>query len=268
MIIEAATTGVSRRVDLGAFLRVRRAALRPTDVGLAENLRRHVPGLRREEVAALAGISTTWYTWIEQGREINMSAEVLEQIGEALRLRPDEIEYMKLLASDIAPLECTLEPDVPDALRALVESHTAAPAYIATPRLDILVWNDYVAKIFGYDQDGDELSRNILWRLFYDPSRRDLYVDWDGTARAAVASLRHNYAQYHGDPYFDRLIATLKCHPDFAKMWALWEIRTPGLAPFRIKHPSLGHVELTTVQASLGIAPGCYLVVFSSKKLS
>ncbi|MDE2481056.1 MAG: helix-turn-helix domain-containing protein [bacterium] len=267
-MIEAATTGVSRRADLGAFLRVRRAALRPSDVGLAENLRRHVPGLRREEVAALAGISTTWYTWIEQGREINMSPDVLEQIGEALRLRPHEVEYIKMLANDTTPLQCTLDPEVPDALRTLVESHTAAPAYIATPRFDMLVWNEFVSTIFGYSRDADEFSRNILWRMFYDPKRRDLYADWEGAARATVASFRHNYAQYRGDVHFERLLETMKAHPEFAKMWAMWEIQAPGLPPFKIKHPSLGLIELETIQASLGIAPGCYLVIFSSNKLS
>ncbi len=267
-MIEAATTGVSRRADLGAFLRVRRAALRPSDVGLAENVRRHVPGLRREEVAALAGISTTWYTWIEQGREINMSPDVLEQIGEALRLPAHEIAYIKILASDAEPLECTLQPEVPAALRALVESHAAAPAYIATPRYDLLVWNDFVSSIFDYSRDAEPLSRNILWRLFFDPKRRELYVDWEATARAAVASFRHNYAQYRGDVHFDTLLATMLTHPDFARMWNLWEVQAPGLPPFRIKHPSLGLVELTTIEASLGIAPGCYLVIFSSTKLS
>ncbi len=128
----------TRRSDLGSFLRVRRSALRPLDVGLEDSVRRHVSGLRREEVAALAGISTTWYTWIEQGREINFSPDVLDNIGRALLLTQSEISYLKVLASEEPPLLCALDPQVPDALRKLVELHEAAPAYIATPRLDLL----------------------------------------------------------------------------------------------------------------------------------
>ena len=152
-MIDAPRT-TSRRSDLGSFLRVRRSALRPVDVGLEDSVRRHVSGLRREEVAALAGISTTWYTWIEQGREINFSPDVLDQIGRALLLSNDEISYLKILASDAAPLISTLTPEIPDALRKLVELHDAAPAYIATPRLDMLAWNSFVADIFEYDDQG------------------------------------------------------------------------------------------------------------------
>ena len=139
-MLEAPT--FSRRTDLGLFLRARRGALRPVDVGLEDDsARRHVAGLRREEVAKLAGISTTWYTWIEQAREINFSLDVIDEIGRALLLTAAEIAYLKVLASDTPPQTCALDPHVPDALRKLVELHRAAPAYIATPRLDLLVWN-------------------------------------------------------------------------------------------------------------------------------
>lgn len=258
----------SRRTDLGSFLRTRRSALRPVDVGLEASLRRHVSGLRREEVAALAGISTTWYTWIEQGREINFSPDVLDSIGRALLLSESEIVYLKALASDRAPLVSTLEPKIPDALRKLVELHEAAPAYIATPRLDLLVWNRFVADIFGYDDRSDALSRNIMWRLFFDSTRKQLYVDWESAARSCMAVFRNTYATYYGDPLFDELVETMMRNDDFARMWRDWEVLPPGIPPFLIRHNTLGLCELTTIQASLGIAPGCYLALFSSKRLS
>lgn len=258
----------TRRSDLGSFLRVRRGALRPLDVGLEDSVRRHVSGLRREEVAALAGISTTWYTWIEQGREINFSPDVLDNIGRALLLTQSEISYLKLLASEEPSLLCALDPQVPDALRKLVELHEAAPAYIATPRLDLLVWNHFVSDIFDYNHEGDMLSRNVMWRMFFDESRRRLYVDWENAARGTVAVFRHTHANYYGDEHFESLIETMMENPDFARMWNDWEVLPPGAHPFMIRHRTLGLCELTTIQASLGISPGCYLALFSSKRLS
>jgi transcriptional regulator with XRE-family HTH domain len=263
-----APRATSRRSDLGSFLRSRRSALRPVDVGLEESVRRHVSGLRREEVAALAGISTTWYTWIEQGREINFSPDVLDNIGRALLLSENEVSYLKTLASDATPLESTLTPEIPDALRSLVELHEAAPAYISTPRLDLLVWNRFVAEIFDYDTSSDPLARNIMWRLFFDPSRKQLYVDWEAAARGCVAVFRNSYATYYGDKHFDELIDIMMQNADFARIWRDWEVLSPGLPPFLIRHRTLGLCELTTIQASLGISPGCYLALFSSKRLS
>ena len=266
-MLEAST--FSRRSDLGLFLRARRSALRPVDVGLEDDsARRHVAGLRREEVAKLAGISTTWYTWIEQAREINFSLDVIDEIGRALMLTPAEIEYLKVLASDAPPQACALDPQVPDALRKLVELHRAAPAYIATPRLDLLVWNSFVAEIFDYDPNGELTTRNVLWRLFFDRSRRQLYVDWETAARGCVAVYRNTYARYHGDRHFDELLATMMRDADFVRMWNDWEVLSPGIPSFIVRHRTLGLCELTPIQASLGIAPGCYLALFSSKKLS
>ncbi|HTX55483.1 MAG TPA: helix-turn-helix transcriptional regulator [Candidatus Acidoferrales bacterium] len=260
---------LSRRNDLGLFLRARRGALRPVDVGLQdESARRHVAGLRREEVAKLAGISTTWYTWIEQAREINFSLDVLDEIGRALLLTPAEVQYLKVLASDEPPQSCTLDPFVPDALRSLVEMHREAPAYISTPRLDLLVWNSFVGEIFDYGHTGELLSRNILWRLFFDPSRKQLYVDWESAARGCVAMFRNTYATYHGDRHFDDLLATMLQSRDFERMWRDWEVMAPDLPPFIIRHRTLGLCELTPIQATLGISPGCYLALFSSKRLS
>ncbi|HTC29291.1 MAG TPA: helix-turn-helix transcriptional regulator [Candidatus Acidoferrum sp.] len=260
---------VSRRSDLGQFLRARRSTLRPVDVGLEdESNRRHVAGLRREEVAKLAGISTTWYTWIEQAREINFSLDVIDEIGRALLLTPPEIAYLKVLASDAPPQECTLDPEIPDALRKLVELHRAAPAYLATPRLDLLVWNSEFAEIFDYHENGDLLSRNVLWRMFYDPSRRQLYVDWETAARGCVAVYRNIYATYYGDEHFDDLLVKMMRQPDFVRMWSDWEVLPPAVPAFMVRHQTLGLCELEPIQATLGISPGCYLALFSSKKLS
>ncbi|MBV8639393.1 MAG: helix-turn-helix domain-containing protein [Candidatus Eremiobacteraeota bacterium] len=261
-------TTVSRRQELAAFLRVRRDTLQPQHVGLAEEPRRHVPGLRREEVAERAGISTTWYTWLEQGREINMSQDVLEKIGHALRMEAHEIQFMQRLRSDTAPLAHIVDPQVPDVLRGLVETHKAAPAYIATPRFDLLVWNSFLGEFFNYDAASEPLARNILYRLFFDRSRRKLYADWEDAARRTVAAFRHTYSMYLGDKHFEDLLRLMRADSNFERMWQMYEVAAPGLPPFLIRHDTIGLCELTTVQASLSIAPGCYLCVFECKRLS
>ncbi len=248
-------------------MRARRDALAPNGTKADEGLRRHVPGLRREEVAKRAGISATWYTWIEQGREINMSPVVLESIGRALNLRPTEVAYIKLLAADTPAERYEPDPVVPDALRELVESHGTSPAYIATPRLDLLVWNDILAALLEYDRNGPELSRNILWRLFFDSKRREQYVDWYSVARGAVAAFRSTYTRYRGDPHFDALVRVMLENEDFAELWKRWEVGELGLPPFYIRTQDQGVVELSTIQATLDIAPGCYLCLFHLTRL-
>ena len=258
----------TRRQELAAFLRVRRDGLLPQRVGLAEEPRRHVPGLRREEVAELAGISTTWYTWLEQARDINVSHDVLDRVGRALHMKRHEIEFMQRLVNDAPSLTHTLEPEVPAVLRELVEKHNAAPAYIATPRLDLLVWNQFMGECFNYDAKSERLARNVLYRLFFDRSRRKLYADWEDAARRAVATFRYTYSIYAGDRHFADLLRMLQADPDFDRMWQRYEVAEPGLPPFLIRHDTLGLCELTTVQASLSIAPGCYLALFACKRLS
>ena len=256
----------ARRQDLAAFLRARRAAVRPADVGLTQTMRRHVSGLRREEVASLAGISTTWYTWIEQARSINISPEVLDKVGKALRFNESEVEFMQSLLRDEVQ-RCTLDPVVPDVLKTLVETHVHAPAYIATPRLDLLVWNQFTGDIFDYDANSAPLERNLLWRMFFDPKRRELYVDWAAAAAIAVNSYRALYSKYRGDQLFEDLLSIMLENNDFKGIWDRWQILVPGKTPpFTIYHEKLGLCEVTPVQATLDIAPDCYLALYSCEK--
>lgn len=256
----------ARRQDLATFLRARRSAVRPAELGLTQTMRRHVPGLRREEVASLAGISTTWYTWIEQARPINISPEVLDKIGKALRFTESEIEFIQGLLRDEAQ-RCTLNPTVPDVLRTLVETHVHAPAYIATPRLDLLVWNRFTGEIFDYHADSAPLERNLLWRMFFDPKRRQLYVNWPAASAIAVGSFRALYSKYRGDQQFEELLQIMMESKDFKTIWDRWEILVPGkVPPFTIYHEKLGLCEVTPIQATLDIAPDCYLALYNCER--
>jgi len=225
---------------------------------------RHVAGLRREEVAALAGISTTWYTWIEQGREITISPEVLVQLGRALQLTPHQIEYMNVLSRPPQALPFAIEPEIPDPLRRLVQSHELAPAYITTPRFDLLVWNEFLAGMFDYSAEQDALSRNVIWRFFFDPTRRQLYVDWEGAAQMFVANFRHAFATYREDPHFEELLEQLMGSADFARLWERWDVLAPSdNSPFLVRHHKHGVCELRPAVATLDTTFGCYISVFS-----
>jgi len=263
------TADVSRRQDLAAFLRARRNATRPEDVGLEREPGRHVPGLRREEVAALAGISTTWYTWIEQGREITVSPEALVQIARALNLTPRMVEYMSFLSRTTEPAVLDPSPVIPDAMRTLVQGHKESPAYVATARFDLLVWNDFVGEMFDYKPTKDPFELNVVWRFFHDPTRRRLYLDWEKAARMFVANFRHAFARYRDDPHFEDLLERLMRSEDFARLWERWDVLAPDEnSAFMVRDRRRGVCELTPVHANLDTASGCYLAVFSCNQRS
>lgn len=244
--------------------------MRPEDAGIhLDGVPRHVKGLRRREVAQLAGISETWYTWIEQRREITISAEVLEQIATALQLSPRESEYLKTLGLASEPLPFHPNPAIPDQMRELVLSHRNAPAYVATPRFDLLVWNEFVTDVFDYHFTDDPLSRNVLWRMFFDETRRHVYVDWDRTAQMGVANFRYAFARYRGNEHFEQLLDRLLEHPDFTRMWDRWHVLPPNeTSPFLVRSRNRGLCELAPVQATIDAAPGCFLTIFSCKQMS
>jgi transcriptional regulator with XRE-family HTH domain len=256
-----------RRRELGAFLSSRRALVRPQSVGITPSARRHVAGLRREEGAACAGFSSTWYTWIEQGRPVNVSGTSLLRIAEALQLTPAEVDYVFALFRKPEPQRVHLAPDVPEVLRLLVETHTAAPAFITNARFDLLAWNRYTRVLFAYDTDSDVLSRNSVWRMFNDPTRRRLYDDWELAARRSLARFRMSYAKYQGHPEFESFVKTMFQNPDFTRLWDMHEVY--GLTDprtFVVTHETLGRLAMQPAFALLQ-GPDCYLALFQCTTL-
>lgn len=257
----------TRRRELGNFLSARRAHVRPESLGITPSSRRHVLGLRREEVAAVAGISTTWYTWIEQGRPVNVSGASLLRITEALQLSAAEVDYVFALFRKPDIRHVDLYPQLPEVLRLLVETHTAAPALVANARFDILAWNRYARVLFGYESDGDERSRNSLWRMFKDPSRRKLFDDWEGAARLTLARFRLAYARYQGRREFEDLVESLSDDPDFARFWELHDVVSLDDArPVTITHETLGHMRMLPAYALLQ-SPDCLLALYQCTPL-
>jgi PAS domain-containing protein len=215
------TTYTDRRLELGAFLRRRREALEPESVGITRGRRRIAKGLRREEVAALADIGAVWYTWLEQGRPINIAEETLRRVVTVLRLSGEEIAYVFNLAGKLVPAEHAdhlvfgISPEVQATLDAF-----AGPASVMNLRYDVIAWNDVAARVFGYDAcAADWRKNNRAWTKFHDPAARLIFRDWHRSAENLVGMLRSMTTPYFGDPRFDELLSELRRSPEFVELW-------------------------------------------------
>ena len=230
-----------RRDELADFLRKKRASLKPEDVGLPGGGRRRTPGLRREEVAHLAGVGATWYTWLEQGRDVRASLDVLEALSRALRLSPAERTHLVLLGRGEEPPPCKSDERVSPTVRRLIENLGPNPAYVIGRRWDYLAWNDAATALFGDLAAVPKAARNHIWLHFMDPRRREVFPDWARSTRLVVAKFRADSARHIGDPEFEQLIATLrKSSPEFCKAWKKHEVARNGAGRRTIHHPVVG----------------------------
>jgi transcriptional regulator with XRE-family HTH domain len=230
-----------RREELADFLRKRRALLKPEDVGLASGGRRRTPGLRREEVAHLAGVGTTWYTWLEQGRDVRASLDVLEAISRALRLTPAERTHLILLGRGEAPPRCKSDERVHPTVRRLIENLGPNPAFVLGRRWDYLAWNSAACVILGDLDDVPRAARNHLWMHFMDPARREMFPDWARNSPLIAAKFRADMAHHIGDPTFEELVSSLRnSSPEFCKLWRKHEVATSATGRRTIHHPVAG----------------------------
>ena len=208
-----------RRLELRAFLKSRRARLRPDDVGLPPSRgRRRAPGLRREEVAAIAGMSVNWYTLFETGRNDSISAKAVADVARALQLSTRERQHLAALARvSLEPLDPLAAPP-PAGIIAVLDDLRATPAVVWNRRRDALAWNALFGSLFNYTATGPAWSRNGVWRIFNDPSRRVLWPDWDGAARRACSALRWQFAR---EPELViALLDDLRANSEFQRHWA------------------------------------------------
>ena len=212
--------GERRRAELADFLRRRRESISPEDVGLPSGGRRRTPGLRREEVAQLAGVGTTWYTWLEQGRPINASVQVLDAIARVLRLGTAERWHLYRLAEvPGVPVASTTETLPPEVLRVL-DALDPSPACVYNGKYDLIACNESYAGLFPYLVGATGIERNALWQIYACPRGASPVTDMDVCA-AMIATLRANYANHVGEPEWTRLIETLcAANPEFARLWS------------------------------------------------
>jgi transcriptional regulator with XRE-family HTH domain len=220
-----------RRAELALFLRNRRERVTPADVGLAPGLRRRTPGLRREEVAQLAGVGVTWYTWLEQGRPINASVQVLDAISRVLKLGTTERWHLYRLAEVPGVPTPPSTETLPVEVLSVVDALDPSPAAVYNGKYDLLACNESYAALFPYLVDATGIERNALWQMYARPGGKSPVTDPDVCA-SMIATLRANYANHVGDPEWTELIDVLcQSSAKFARMWANHPINDAGLRP-------------------------------------
>lgn len=260
-------SNLSRRQELGEFLKTRRANLRPQDLDLSWSGRRRTPGLRREEVASLAGVGVVWYTWLEQGRDIRVSPDLLGRLSKALRLQAHEVTYLFSLAGHHPPEQKEANVPVADDIQAVVDGYIAGPAFAFDALFEVIVFNDLADFVYHFQDYSGSRPRNIMWRNFMDPYRRQLYVPWLECVELGVGHLRVAYATRVGNPEFESLIRDLsKASPDFDRLWKASAQRGPSsYHPFPIKlHvPDFGTLSFVSVRFALPARPDWRAVFLS-----
>ncbi|WP_328300475.1 helix-turn-helix transcriptional regulator [Streptomyces sp. NBC_00435] len=258
---------LDQRAELGEFLRSRRSRLRPEDVGLPDYGRhRRVPGLRREELAQLAGVSVAYYTRLEQGHGQNVSAEILDAIARALRLDGTERAHLSRLAGPKprkrrqAPRPQQVRPE----LRTLLDAMDGVPAYLVGRRQDVIGWNRMAAAVFGDFGTLPAQERNLVRLVFLDPATAELYADWECRACEVVSNLRLYAGQYPDDERLSALVGELSVkNEEFRRLWAAHTVadnKTHGIK--RLRHPLVGELQLSFETLALPDDPAQFLVTY------
>jgi hypothetical protein len=253
-----------RRRELADFLRSRRERIAPEDVGLPPASRRRTPGLRREEVATLAGVGVTWYTWLEQGRDINASPQVLGAVARTLLLDPHERDHLFRLADTpdgTGQADCTsLTPTA----QVLLDKLDPFPACVRNARYDILAYNQAFDLIMGPLAELPFEERNSLWRMFTVQSCRAATLDWEEGTRRMVAEYRAAMAEHVAEPAWKCLVARLiKASPEFAELWERHEVASPENLTKRILHPEVGLLKLNYTHLWLSQRLGTRMTTYS-----
>jgi hypothetical protein len=256
--------GERRRAELGEFLKARRAQLSPGDFGMPPGSRRRTPGLRREEVALLAGVGVTWYTWLEQGRQINASTQVLDAVARTLRLDRAEREHLYRLA-EATPLrmECSRKA-VPDTIREIVYSLDPLPASVIDSRFDVLLSNHASEELFWEWHSMPCVHKNTLWCCVTEPSARSKFPEYDAHIRYLVARLRSAYSRHIGDPDWEEDIRRLaSLSREFADLWARHEVADYQPRTLTYQHPRAGTLSLVVSELEVPAMPEARIMVYT-----
>jgi len=255
----------ARARELGDLLRARRGRLQPADVGLPAGSRRRTRGLRREEVALLAEISPTYYAFLEQGRDVRPSRQVLDALARALRLGPAERSHLHELVHGGPPPVSNGSPEtLAPAVAALVDRLSPCPTYVTGRRWDVLAANRAACALWTDWHALPPEARNMVWWTFTDPAARTVFVDWEIEASALLARFRTAAARHPDEPTFVELIERL--HAASAEVRAWWprhEVALLSSGTKRLRHPRLGELELQHVTLQVSDDPEQKLVTFA-----
>jgi transcriptional regulator with XRE-family HTH domain len=253
-----------RRAELGSFLKARRAKLSPADFGMPGGARRRTPGLRREELALLAGVGVTWYTWLEQGREINVSTQVLDSLARALKLDRPERWHLYVLAEAVPVLVTAGRCSVPDTIAEILRALDPLPAVVTNARFDMLAENDAYRDLFRDWHSLPCVHRNTLWCTLTEPTAREMFPQYEESTRHHVARFRAAYARHVGEPDWEEDIRRLSSlSSEFAELWALHEVAEfrPGTRTFI--HQDAGPLTFTTSELQVTGSAETRVVVYT-----
>ena len=262
----AAAPADVRRHELAAFLRSRRERIAPDQVGLPTTGRRRTPGLRREEVAQLAAVGVTWYTWLEQGRDIQVSAQVLDAVARALLLDRSERAHLFALAAadDPSPvLECAT---VTPAVRLMLDQFGPLPAAVVNSRYDVLAYNHAYTHLVGDLEARPFEDHNLIWMAFTASRFHDVLVDIEVEREGMVARFRSAMADHGAEPAWKTLLARLRqASPDFEAAWGRHEGERPGNGVKRFLIPGVGLLSFDYTGLWLGPRVGTRVVVYTPR---
>ncbi|MFI9204188.1 helix-turn-helix domain-containing protein [Streptomyces sp. NPDC053048] len=246
--------GDARRA-LGGFLRARRGRVAPEHVGIAGSRRRRVRGLRREELAQLAGISVDYYVRLEQGRATQPSPEVLDALAKALGLDAAERRHLATLAD--ARRGTAPSARVSPSLRRILDAMVGVPAFATNHRLDVVAWNGLGAELIGGLADAGRRDPNNARYLFLDPASRLVHPEWEARAAEAVGQLRVAAGRYPDDVELAALVTELSARSaEFRRIWATGEVMMCGAGRKRLRHPVAGLLDLDYETLHVPAAPG------------
>lgn len=258
---------MDQRTELSEFLRSRRARLSPEDVGLTPHGgRRRVPGLRREELAQLAGVSVAYYTRLEQGRGQNVSSSVLDAIADALSLSRAERDHLNHLVRPCRTRKPQVRAQrVRPAVQQLIDSMDV-PAYVVGRRLDVIAWNRMACALLGDYAAVPAHQRNMAWQIFLDPATRELYVEWERKAADIVAFLRLDAGRCPDDPLLTALVGELSVKSqEFRELWATHDVQDKGFGVKRLHHPVVGPLTLAYETLVLPADAGQQLITYHAE---
>jgi transcriptional regulator with XRE-family HTH domain len=254
-----------KRHELAAFLRSRRERITPEDAGLPSGHRRRTAGLRREEVAQLSGVGVTWYTWLEQGRPIRASVQVLEAVARTLQLDATERQHLFRLAE----MPDTAHPDesgpvLRPQIQVVLDGLSPMPASVLTERFDILAWNSAYEVLFPRTPEVPPEERNTLLYCFARSECCSAIENGADQRAALVAQLRAAYGHHVGDPAWTGFIRRLEAvSPEFAAMWATQDVAHPHYYAKVFRHPLYPRLEMTSSSFAVQTAPGTRMVIYT-----